>query len=115
MDGERGADEHSRCRGEQMENANKSRWKFQNHYPPYEKKISFFLVKSFYNCYIAQTVYISNNLLPLHMSYSIEIHNRVNVGFALGWSFYGSDEDYGYSELILFIGLISINIKKTVR
>ncbi len=46
------------------------------------------------------------------MSYSIEIHNRVNVGFALGWSFYGSDEDYGYSELILFIGLISINIKK---
>jgi long-subunit fatty acid transport protein len=51
--------------------------------------------------------------VSLGMSYIVEIHNRVRVGFALGWSWYSIDEEYDYGELILFIGLISINIKYT--
>ena len=41
----------------------------------------------------------------------IEIQNRIQVGFAVGFSYYGADEYAEYNELILFIGLISIHIK----
>jgi hypothetical protein len=40
----------------------------------------------------------------------IELHNRVKVGFALGWSFYSKDEEFEYSELNIYIGLIGIKI-----
>lgn len=45
------------------------------------------------------------------MDIMVEIHNRVNIGFAVGWSYYPIDEDYDNGELILLLGLISINIK----
>ena len=49
------------------------------------------------------------------MDYNIEIHNRVQIGFAVGFSWYRSDSNYDYGEFILLLGLISINIKYKVR
>jgi len=40
----------------------------------------------------------------------IEIHNRIKIGFALGWAYYSRDDEYDYSELTFFIGLIAIKI-----
>jgi hypothetical protein len=45
------------------------------------------------------------------MNYVIEIQNRIQVGFALGFSYYGIDDEYDYGEIILFLGLISVHIK----
>ena len=44
-------------------------------------------------------------------NWSLELQNRVQVGFAVGWSYYGRDEEFSYSEIILFLGLISLNFK----
>ena len=54
---------------------------------------------------------ISKNLLPLHMLWDIEIHNRIRIGFAIGWEYYASDEEHKYSEVTIFLGLISMIIK----
>jgi len=62
--------------------------------------------------YITQIVY-TTNVLYLHMSYKISIHNRIFIGFALGWSYYGKTEEYDYSELTLFLGLLSIVIVRS--
>ncbi len=43
--------------------------------------------------------------------YVIAIENRVPVGFALGWAWYRSDEEFDYGEFILYLGLIAINVK----
>jgi len=40
----------------------------------------------------------------------IEIHNRLKIGFALGWSYYSKDREYDYSEVTIYLGLISIKI-----
>tara|TARA_Y100001938_G_C7799349_1_gene286367 strand:- start:201 stop:335 length:135 start_codon:yes stop_codon:yes gene_type:complete len=40
----------------------------------------------------------------------VEIHNRLAIGFALGWSYYSRDEEYNYSEVNIYLGLISIKI-----
>jgi len=40
----------------------------------------------------------------------LEIHNRLRVGFAIGWSYYSSDKDYDYSEITIYLGLISIKL-----
>jgi len=40
----------------------------------------------------------------------IELHNRIRIGFALGWSYYSRDKEYDYSEFTLFLGLIAIKI-----
>lgn len=45
------------------------------------------------------------------MSYSVTIENRISIGFALGWSYYGRSENYDYGELTLYIGLISLKIR----
>jgi len=45
------------------------------------------------------------------MDYIIEIHNRVQIGFAVGFSWYRSGGSYDYGEFIILLGLISINIK----
>ena len=45
------------------------------------------------------------------MSYEIEIQNRIKVGFALGFQYYGKDEEHDWVEFTLFVGLISIVIK----
>lgn len=49
--------------------------------------------------------------LPLAMGWELSIHNRVNIGFCLGWSWYSSDSDFDHSEFILFLGLVSLNLK----
>jgi len=41
----------------------------------------------------------------------ILLENRINVGFALGFAYYGPDEEFAYSEIILYLGLINIVIK----
>ena len=40
----------------------------------------------------------------------MEIHNRLKIGFALGWSYYSQDIEYNYSEVTIYLGLISIKI-----
>mgnify|MGYP003624342654 FL=1 len=45
------------------------------------------------------------------MSYSLELHNRLPIGFALGWSYYDQDIEHSYRELVMYIGLISVTIK----
>ncbi len=41
----------------------------------------------------------------------IEIQERLSVGFALGWSYYVAIEEHPYDELVIYLGIISINIK----
>lgn len=45
------------------------------------------------------------------MEYEISIQNRLYVGFALGFSCFGSDDDFDYNEVILYLGLLSLHIK----
>jgi len=45
------------------------------------------------------------------MSWELEMHNRLKVGFAMGWSYYSKDEDHDWGELIIYIGLISLTFK----
>lgn len=44
-------------------------------------------------------------------SWSLELQNRIHIGLAVGWSYYGQDEEFDYSEFILFLGIISLNFK----
>ena len=43
--------------------------------------------------------------------YEVELQNRMKVGFVLGFSIFPSDEDFKFSEYILYLGLISLHIK----
>jgi len=61
--------------------------------------------------YNPKTTDISKKLLPLLMGYEIEMINRLRIGFAIGWSYYAVDPKYDYSELNIYLGLISISIK----
>jgi hypothetical protein len=61
--------------------------------------------------YNPNTTNISKKLLPLLMGYEIEMINRLRIGFAIGWSYYAIDPKYDYSELNIYLGLISISIK----
>jgi|TARA_E500000305_G_C3883714_1_gene170985 hypothetical protein len=45
------------------------------------------------------------------MSYELEIHNRIRIGFAVGFQYYGKDEQHDWAEVTLFLGLINIVIK----
>jgi hypothetical protein len=45
------------------------------------------------------------------MPWDLEIHNRISIGFALGFAYYGRDEEHDWSEITLYLGLISIVIK----
>ena len=45
------------------------------------------------------------------MEWEIEMQNRIEIGFSLGFAFYRKDCDYEYGELILYLGLISIHFK----
>lgn len=45
------------------------------------------------------------------MSYELEIQNRINVGFALGFQYYGKDDEHDWGELTIFVGLINIVFK----
>ena len=46
------------------------------------------------------------------MSYKVEIHNRIKIGFAIGWSYYSNDKEHKWNETNIYIGLIGITIKK---
>lgn len=41
----------------------------------------------------------------------LEIQERLSIGFALGWSYYGAKMNYPYNELIFYLGFISLNLK----
>ena len=58
-------------------------------------------------------------VLPKHYGYLIfllslrmelEIHNRIKVGFAIGWSYYSRDREFDYSEVTIYLGLIGLKI-----
>jgi len=40
----------------------------------------------------------------------LDIQNRLRIGFAIGWSYYSEDKDFNYSEVTIYLGLISIKI-----
>jgi hypothetical protein len=50
-------------------------------------------------------------MLYLHMEYTISLQNRLRVGFLVGFSYYESDENFDYGEVILYLGLLSLHIK----
>lgn len=64
-------------------------------YNPRGPKHSAHLIKNLYLC-----------------SMVIEIQNRIQIGFALGFSYYSAEEVANYNELILYFGLLSIHFKK---
>jgi hypothetical protein len=41
----------------------------------------------------------------------LEIQERLSIGFALGWSYYGATMNYPYNELVIYLGIISLNLK----
>lgn len=41
----------------------------------------------------------------------LEIQERLSIGFALGWSYFGATIRYPYSELVIYLGIISLNFK----
>jgi len=43
--------------------------------------------------------------------YEVELQNRIRVGFVLGFSIFPPDEDFRFSEYIIYLGLISLHIK----
>ena len=45
------------------------------------------------------------------MQYEISLQNRLKIGFALGFSYYGVDEEFDYGEFILYLGLLSLHFK----
>ncbi len=45
------------------------------------------------------------------MQYEISLQNRLQIGFALGFSYYGVDKDFEYGEFILYLGLLSLHIR----
>jgi len=45
------------------------------------------------------------------MDWQIEFHNRLNVGFTLGWAYYSRDVNHDWSEINIYIGLIGITLK----
>jgi len=45
------------------------------------------------------------------MEYTISLQNRLYIGFALGFSYYETDKDFDYSEVILYLGLLSLHIR----
>ena len=79
--------------------------------PGSKKFLSFFLQDSTLGHSIIQSSWGSNKFVYLVMSYTLELYNRIRVGFALGWSYYSRDKDHNWNELILYIGLIAIKIK----
>lgn len=45
------------------------------------------------------------------MQYELSLQNRLYVGFALGFSYYGIDDNFNYGEFILYLGLLSLHFK----
>ena len=73
--------------------------------------IDFFFGKHTPARYIISTPCVSNNFVYLTMSYRVELHNRIAIGFAIGWSYHQKDKYHSYKELVIYLGLISITIK----
>tara|TARA_R100001460_G_scaffold81971_1_gene122925 strand:- start:10196 stop:10354 length:159 start_codon:yes stop_codon:yes gene_type:complete len=42
---------------------------------------------------------------------TLEIQERLSIGFALGWSFFGATEQFPYDELVIYLGIVSLNFK----
>ena len=80
--------------------------------PHPRKKIDFFLDGLRRICvYYINTLYIKYFFVTLYMPWDIEIHNRIGIGFALGWQYYAEDLEHDWTEITFFLGLISIVIK----
>tara|TARA_R100001198_G_scaffold96014_1_gene84079 strand:+ start:1105 stop:1251 length:147 start_codon:yes stop_codon:yes gene_type:complete len=44
-------------------------------------------------------------------AWELEVENRIPVGIAFGWSYFGIDDEYDHGELKIYLGLISLNFK----
>ena len=44
--------------------------------------------------------------------WEVEFQNRLYIGPAIGFSIYEPDKEYNFSEVIIFLGLISLHIKR---
>jgi hypothetical protein len=75
-------------------------------------KVIFLLGVATYILYRTRWLHISDKMLYLHMGYEISLQNRLSIGFALGWSYFPVDNEFDYSELVLYLGLLSLHIKK---
>lgn len=45
------------------------------------------------------------------MEYSIDLQNRLRVGFLVGFSYYKADDNFDYAEVVLYFGLLSLHIR----
>lgn len=43
--------------------------------------------------------------------WEVEFQNRMYIGPALGFSVYEPEDQYNFSEVVIFLGLISLHIK----
>ena len=43
--------------------------------------------------------------------YEVSVQNRINVGMAIGWSYYSPDGEHNYNELVVYVFLLSIIIR----
>lgn len=41
----------------------------------------------------------------------IKIQSRFDIGPAIGWGYYGKDEEFDYGELVIYLTFISIHIR----
>lgn len=79
--------------------------------PPPKKNLTLFLWRLCLLWCIISNLRVTKKFVTLHMSWELELQNRINIGFALGWSWYKRDEQYDHGELVLYLGLISLNLK----
>ena len=84
---------------------------FETTTPPPKKNFVFVLHSFASYIHRTQLLYISDKILYLRMQYQISLQNRIFVGFALGFSYYGIDDNFDYGEFILYLGLLSLHFK----
>ncbi len=44
-------------------------------------------------------------------AWSIDLENRIPIGFALGWSYFSENKEYPYNELFVYLGLFGLIFK----
>jgi hypothetical protein len=45
------------------------------------------------------------------MGWELLLVNRIRLGFLVGWSHYWANEEFDYSEIVLHLGFVSLNLK----
>ncbi len=95
-------------RGDPWQKAKKTTGKCKKKTPPIENKTAFGLRLSASDIYITFRLSISIIFLPLGML--IEIHNRIPIGLAVGFSIFPSDDEHEETLVILYLLIIEIRL-----